>query len=281
MKKRITTSVLALICLLGSSAFIIKYQTGIAGFSGSPGEGSCNSCHVGGSSAASNVVITSVPAFTLNEFVPGTIYNITINVSASGFSKFGFGCEILDDLSANVGVMQSPGSGVKFLFSGPRKDAVHSTPKSGVGQASFTFNWVAPTVGDTATIYVAGNAVNGNGSTTGDFALAPVFMQLKAHQPESEPTGIKENSPILTDVSVYPNPAKDATTLAYQLTQTQEVVVELVDIYGKTVKALVHEKQVPGAYSHMIDLQGIAPNIYFVKVSGNGSKLLQKMLLVK
>ncbi len=282
MKKRIVTSLFAIACLLGSSAFIIKYQNGIAGYTGAPGEGSCNSCHGNASSPSSGITISSTPAFTLNEFVPGTTYNMTVTIAASGFNKFGFGCEILDQFLINAGMMQNQGPGVKFLFSSGRKNAVHSTPKSGTGQASFTFDWVAPSVGDTATIYAAGNAVNGNGSTSGDFPLPPVLMQLKAQAPVSEPTAVKENSSFaLHSVSVYPNPAKETSTLAYRLAQARQVTVELVDLSGKTVKTLVNEKQAPGAYSQAIDLRGVAGGIYFVKVSGNGLKAAQKMLMVE
>src|SRR5437868_274035 len=110
MKKTFTTLLLVLITLIGTSAFILKNSTGIAGYTGSPGEATCANCHAGGNSAASGITITSVPAFTQNvnsefEFLPDSTYKIIITAKASGFSRFGFACEILDDQNLDAGVM--------------------------------------------------------------------------------------------------------------------------------------------------------------------------------
>src|SRR6218665_838528 len=198
MKKTITTLALAAAALTGASGFVkSKYQTGIAGYTGAPGETSCNACHGGASSPSSGVTITSVPSFTADEFIPGITYQMSVKVGASNaaLTRFGFGCEIIDDLGIDAGTMQNAGAGVKFLFAGSRKNAVHSTPKVKTnGSADFVFDWVAPSFGDTATIFVAGNAVNNNNSSSLDFPLPPVFKQLKAKQPEPEPVGIHKNN---------------------------------------------------------------------------------------
>lgn len=280
MKKTIITLVLAFITLMGTSGFIVKYLNGIAGYTASPGEGSCNSCHSGGFSSSSGIVISSVPSFTANEFMPGTTYTISIDVSAASFTSFGFACEILDDQPLDAGTMQNQGPGVKFLMSGQRTNAVHTVRKNNSsGTANFKFEWVAPSTGDTATIYVAGNAVNSNNSTSGDFPIPPVFMQLKAHQ---EPVGIRETrAGALAYLSVYPNPATNLSSVSYALTKTQEVSIQLIDLNGKVLKTLVKQQEAPGAHSHILDLQGIAPGIYFVKLSGNNEKLSQKIITVQ
>lgn len=280
MKKTITTLVLALAALFGTSGFIVKYLNGIAGYTGSPGESSCGSCHGGGSSSAASIVISSVPGFTNNEYIPGTTYTISIDVAATSFTSFGFGCEILNDQAANAGVMQNAGAGVKFLVSGSRTNAVHTVRKNGLSNTvNFKFEWVAPAVGDTATIYVAANAVNGNNSTSGDYPIPPVLLQLNAYQ---QPVGIRETrNTALAYMTLYPNPATNLSGISYALTQTQEISIQLMDLNGRLLKTLVQQQETPGAHSHILDLQGIAPGLYFVKLSGNNEKLSQKIITVQ
>lgn len=287
MKKTITTLVLATAALIGASGFVkTKYSNGIAGYTGAPGEVSCNACHGGASSTTSGITITSVPSFTNDEFIPGVTYQITVNVAASNaaLTRFGFGCEIIDDQGVDAGTLQNAGAGVKFLFAGSRKNAVHSTPKvKSNGSANFTFDWVAPSFGDTATIFVAGNAVNNNGSSSSDYPVPPVFKQLKAKAPEPEPVGIHKNSPsALAYLSVYPNPAAGGLTqVSYQLLQQQQVSVQLIDLHGKLIKELVNEKREAGQHSQVLDLQGVPSGIYFLKLSGNNVKLSQKLITVQ
>src|SRR5690606_310259 len=108
MKKSITFLSLAAVLITATSAIVLKYSTGIAGQTASPGETSCNSCHSGGSSASAGITITAVPSFTNNEYVPNTNYTIIITAQADGFSRYGFGCEILGENNANIGTMQNP-----------------------------------------------------------------------------------------------------------------------------------------------------------------------------
>ena len=75
--------------------------------------------------------INSLPAFSNNNYVPGTTYTLTIIITASGFNNFGFGCEILNASNTDAGTMQNAGTGVKFLTAGNgRKNAVQSATKA-------------------------------------------------------------------------------------------------------------------------------------------------------
>lgn len=287
MKKTITAASLILVTFFGTTAFIInKSSTGYAGYTNSPGESYCGTagCHGGGSSATSTIVVTSVPQFTNDEYVPGTTYTISVQANAAGFTRYGFGCEILTDGNTNAGTMQSPGSGVKFLNAGARRNAVHSTTKlASSGTATFTFQWVAPAEGTgNATFYVAANAVNGNASTSGDFPITPIsYVVTEGAVPTTTFTGVRENSAELTNnLSVFPNPANGITTISYDLKQNAAVSVELTDMTGKTVKSLLSETQPAGAHSHVLNLQSVPAGVYFIKTSVNNKKASQKLITV-
>ena len=137
---------------------------------GAPGENSCAQCHSnsGGGTGSVSISIEDNPT----EYVAGTVYSITVEVTDATASEYGFQLTCLTGTSTssdspNTGGF-SAGSGTELKSSGSlNRDYInHSTPST---TGSWTFNWTAPDPpeGDVH-FYVAGNAVNGNNSTSGD-----------------------------------------------------------------------------------------------------------------
>ncbi len=279
MKNKLLLLFSLLLIVFGGSSYVIISSSGIAGYTGSPGEASCANCHNGGSSVSSAISISSTPSFSNNTYVPGAVYTIEITVLANGFSKFGFGCEILNASNANAGLMQTAGTGVKFLNSGQRKNAVHSIGKAGSNSASFTFEWVAPQNGS-ATIYVSGNAVNGNNSTSGDLPIVPISLTLEQQVP-IDPVGINETSSLLGEMIVFPSPAHGITNLSYALKQNSLVEISICDLSGKTLKHFSEGKKEQGQHTKLISLEELSDGVYFIKLLGDGKKLSQKLLIVQ
>jgi hypothetical protein len=116
----------------------------------------CN-CH-GGQSSATSMSISPMPAsYQNNEVIQFTVTLSNSTKIAAGFS-----------LLPTIGSITNLGSGVKFFNSTPT--ITHTSPKSiSGGQASWTFEWTAPATGSEPLVFnYVGNAVNGNGTTTGD-----------------------------------------------------------------------------------------------------------------
>jgi len=274
MKNIITSTIFAGIIVL-FCAFNILHSGGEAGATGSPGEGSCTGCHGGGPSVTT-VSISATPAFTNNSFDPLTNYTITVAVSNPSLSAFGFDCEILGAGNSSIGTMTNAGTGVQFAtaFNG-RKNATHTTPKSGGGGASWTFQWLSPASGN-ATFYAAGNSVNLDGGTSGDrvgttsLALSNINTALTKNPGEA-----------VHGISVFPNPATDLASVSYYLSSEQNLNIELTDISGKAIKTIVNEKLQAGPHSNIIDLKGISKGIYFIKTSSAGEKISQKLISVQ
>ncbi len=277
--KKIIISILFVSVLVLLTGFITssKNSGGIAGFTGSPAEGKCSACHSGGSSISSSAIITSIPSFTANQYVPGTTYTITIGIDAVGFSNFGFSAEILSSTNANIGIMQNPGTGVQFINAGNgRKNATQTTPKNGSNNVNFTFEWVAPASG-VATIYVCGNAVDLGGGTGGDLANISTSMALTT----ATTTGVKENtSIIISNINISPNPISGVMSVSYLVNQTQNICIQLIDINGKVVKTLLNENQTSGFHSSTANIQDVTKGVYFVKTSANNQKIAQKLIVV-
>ncbi len=271
------------------SAFMTLSDNGIQGYTASPGEGTCSSCHGGGFSSSSSTTFNSFPAFSINqngdaEFMPDSVYQIDVVLNASGFSKFGFAAQILSSSLVNSGTLQAAGSGVKFLNAGQKRTAVHNTPKTAAANtATFTFHWKAPHQGD-ATLYAIGNAVNGNGSTSGDYVMSPASMALVAAPAPVDTTIttglLMQKNPEPVEWHLFPNPCNTFCQLSYQLAATSNVNLELYDLHGKKVMTLVQEQQMAGNYSQTIQLGQLPDGVYLVKSSSEG-KVSCKRLLVQ
>ncbi len=282
MKHKYLFFISVLVISLSGFSFVFLSSNGIAGYTGSPGENTCSNCHGGGSSASSNIVISSTPSFTNNEYVPGTTYTIDITVSALAFSRFGFGCEILNPNNANAGTMQNPGLGVKFLNSGQRKNATHTTAKINTGSATFSFEWLAPQSGQ-ATIYCSGNAVNGNGNTGGDFPLSPVSLALQAAQPIEppiDPVGVIETSFSIENVTVFPNPSDGLCQITFNLKQEGQLKISICDLNGKEIINLFEVKQTKGQHSKILNFEALHSGVYFLKFYLDKTKVIQKLIIV-
>jgi hypothetical protein len=225
----------ALICTLFlSTAFVVKFSSGKAGSTGSPGEGTCAACHSGGSGVTS-VSISATPAFTGGQYIPGTTYTINVMVSNASYSLFGFGCEILDfNTNSNAGIMSSPGTGVQFLTApNGRKNATHTAPKSGSGgSATFSFVWTSPSVAIQTGFFASANGVNGNGTTSGD-AVGNFSMVITP-----DVSGLSQSSSeALNQIKMFPIPASNFINMEAP-SDVKNASFELYDLTGNKISDL-------------------------------------------
>lgn len=285
MKKSIVIGLGSVIVLTASASFVSKrFSNGKAGNTGSPSEGTCSSsaggCHSGGTSAVSGATLLATPAFSGNQYVPGTVYSVSLTVGALGFTKFGFGCEALNSSNSDAGTMQNPGAGVKFMVAANgRNNAVQNGTQNGAsGFYTFTFNWVAPAAGTgIVKFFYCGNAVNGNGTTSGDLAI-PGSLILT----ESSTAGINElfSKTQNIDLSTFPNPAKEFINVRYNTEVGGENGIEIVNVQGEVVKNMTFGYEGTGSQSHFLSLKGIAAGIYFVRIRQNSEIVGQSKLVI-
>lgn len=285
MKKAIVIGLGSVLVLTASASFVSKrFSNGKAGNTGSPSEGTCSSsaggCHSGGTSAVSGATVLATPAFSGNQYVPGTVYSVSLTVGALGFTKFGFGCEVLNSTNADAGTMQAPGVGTKFLVAANgRNNAVHNGMQTGAsGFYTFTFNWTAPAAGaGTVKFFYCALAANGNGGTSGDLPI-PGSLTLS----ESSTAGINElfSKTQNIDLSTFPNPAKEFINVRYNTEVGGENGIEIVNVQGEVVKNMTFGYEGIGSQSHFLSLKGIAAGIYFVRIKQNNAIAGQSKLVI-
>ena len=64
----------------------------------------------------------------------------------------------------------------------------------------------------------------------------------------------------------YPNPARNKTSITYQVNSVLQVKVSLLDIKGNLVKTLVDEQKTPGKHKIEVDLTGLKAGIYLYRM---------------
>lgn len=127
------------------------HQDGISGYSGKTSNLYCNACHTGGTPP--KVALLGPPSLTAGATAT---YTFVVTTSAA---KVGL------DVAATDGVTLTPGEGTQAKDLEITHDAPVATKD---GTASFTFAVTAPTTNGRITIFAAGNATNGDGTSDGD-----------------------------------------------------------------------------------------------------------------
>ncbi len=127
----------------------LAYNSGITGYSTT----GCTSCH-GASASSATTVSFSHDA----EVEPGDTISVTFRVAHATQSAAGL------NVSASSGTLTA-GSNTRVSSS----QITHSSRRTmSAGAVDFAMSWTAPSTEGTVTLYGAGNAVNGNGGSSGD-----------------------------------------------------------------------------------------------------------------
>jgi photosystem II stability/assembly factor-like uncharacterized protein len=84
----------------------------------------------------------------------------------------------------------------------------------------------------------------------------------------------------------YPNPFNPATTIAYQIPQTEFVTLKVYDILGREVAVLVNEEKPAGSYeiqfnSHSVEGRNLTSGIYFYQINAGEYSETKKMILLR
>ncbi|MES2800310.1 MAG: T9SS type A sorting domain-containing protein [Bacteroidota bacterium] len=89
-----------------------------------------------------------------------------------------------------------------------------------------------------------------------------------------------EESAFAHSMNLYPNPANNSTTVAFELENAAVVALNVTDITGKVV-ATQTINAVGGANQTIIDASKLTSGVYFVNLSANGEASTQKLIVRK
>ena len=235
--------------LILSTVFFMSWSDGFTNpASGAPGDNracSDSGCHSDGAfDPSADITLTDFSGNEITRYLPNTEYlvNVTINSSATvPPTGYGFQMVCLDDQESPINNFGDLPDGVREFSSGNRQYVVQSR-RLPVNVISIP--WTAPETGS-VTFYSGVNAVNGNGTRTGDGATTATATF------DQGSTSTEEIS--TARLWVFPNPVSDILTV---LGSTEDTY-QLLDGNGK----LVLEQK-----SDRIDMSRLNPGLYFLRV---------------
>lgn len=266
--KKILLSILTIIILTAGyfSFYNISYNAHAFGNgspgnrTGSPGDGgaTCTGCHSGtvnSGSAQINIITTTIPS---SGYVPGQTYQISTTIMDMTSPAFGFEVTAEDASNNTAGTFaaNTSGASVKTILS--NTSATHNGKASNTGSGQFwVYDWTAPSAGTgDVTFYTAVNAVNNNGTTSGDLVYTTsVTVQ------EDVSTSITEIN--AEKIVVFPNPASEILNFK---NLNENTIVQVFDMNGK----LVIEKPFY-SNSGTINIYDFPKGRYIVNLSSNNT----------
>lgn len=253
------------------------------GRTNAPGEGNCTACH---NSFALNAGTGSLTVTDLGNWEPGQDYDLTVTLSDPNASRWGFEFTIIDEAGDSVGSLVNLDSNAQVSSSGNRTYAKHTSPGTYNGtsdQATWTVRWTAPETGTgDVTLYMVGNAANGNSSTSGDYIYA-------ASSSWSEGGVSSVPLPLLAGAELkanYPNPFNPRTNLVYELAQDMSVQLNIYSVDGRLVQRLHTGLQTSGRHEVTwdgMDLNGrsVPSGTYLYRLVTGGVAQTRTMTLVR
>jgi plastocyanin len=93
--------------------------------------------------------------------------------------------------------------------------------------------------------------------------------------------GVKEQNDLISNISIFPNPAKDKFSVKFNSTESGNVTAKLYSVCGQEVESLVANKEFgAGVTTLNFDLQNNIPaGIYFVQLNYNSKKVIRKLII--
>jgi hypothetical protein len=85
----------------------------------------------------------------------------------------------------------------------------------------------------------------------------------------------------LNNVSLYPNPAGENTTLNYSLANASFVNISVYSVDGRCVSKIFNGEQSTGQHNINVNVSSIQTGIYLLEIEANGEKTLKKLVVVK
>ncbi|UCE05945.1 MAG: T9SS type A sorting domain-containing protein, partial [bacterium] len=161
-------------------------------------------------------------------------------------------------------------------------EGTHSTPDA----RSWTIDWVAPvTATDSVVFNFAGNAVNGDGGSSGDDPTVPARKAAykQATSVDGSDESIVESFQLYQN---YPNPFNSETRIDYQINTSGTVEFTIFDLQGRKIYGAIRNHASIGSFSFAwngmtVDRASVASGVYTYQIKFNDMIQSRKLILLK
>jgi Secretion system C-terminal sorting domain len=241
-------------------------------------EGTCQTCHAGGTfnSSAKLEVFDSLGTTAVTSYQPNKVYNLRLTISAAAGTPSGYGFQMIDLLKSDTSNVkgflakdkQATSIGIA-VTSGGRVYAEHNAI---LPSNIINVKWKAPASGKGGVVfYAVGNAVNSGGSSGGDNGTSSVNVELK------ESTSAINDLATKVTINIAPNPTSDRAEIFLASTESRNLQVRLTDITGRIVLT-DYWKIVAGDNQKSVDLHNVAKGAYLIQLIENQDVISKKII---
>jgi hypothetical protein len=79
----------------------------------------------------------------------------------------------------------------------------------------------------------------------------------------------------------YPNPFSSSTDIWFSLPESNRILIDVFDIYGKKIETLVDENLLPGYHKTIFEGRNYRDGIYICRIQVGNYKEVMRMVLLK
>jgi len=84
----------------------------------------------------------------------------------------------------------------------------------------------------------------------------------------------------------YPNPFNPKTTIRYDLPNTRDVHIRIIDLMGRNIRSVDLNGMMPGRHKYVWNGTNdsgnlVSTGIYFLQITAGPASMIKKMLLLK
>lgn len=235
-----------------------------AGFCGN------NGCHASGTFGAGLTITVSDGTNTVTTYQPGETYTVAVSISDDGnASGYGFQAVALDGSNNNTGDFGTAPAGLHTAMVAGRNYIEHDAT---AGSGDFEFSWTAPAAGSgDVTLYAAGIAANGTGSSSGDGAAMGNVMLTEMV------SGLFSVETLPVALDIFPNPVQETLNLAIKSDVNGTFDLNIFNIKGQLVQQNVIQLSVTNSYQQL-NVDNLPKGNYFLQLT-DGAKMVSKKMI--
>ncbi len=239
----------------------------------------CTYCHFGAANPTVSIRVLDADGDSVSAYIPGQQYTARVTITTNVPSLTGFGFQMIalrDSGNVDLDGFSDPGNNTVNNYKiatipNGRTYAEHDNVS--VNNGVFNVVWTAPAAGTgPITFYAAGNAVNRNGSTSGDGAAAKTLKLT-----EQSATSAPDLAGASVQMKVWPNPVSDIARVEINTAQAGQYQFRVVDISGKTVWQQT-QRLGQGASRLEIPATAWAPGMYWLEAVSGGARQVIKLV---
>lgn len=94
-------------------------------------------------------------------------------------------------------------------------------------------------------------------------------------------TRLNDITSSITEMNIFPVPAKESININYNLKESGKVSVGLYALNGALVAELMNQQQSAGAKQNNLSLPQVSAGAYFLEINFNGARLKQQQIIIK